>query len=58
MTKIFYTSPASWKSTVDVAVAKRLPITSDRISEIITYDWNSYVGKAPEISDRWNREMT
>jgi putative spermidine/putrescine transport system substrate-binding protein len=58
MTKIFYTSPANRKSTVDVAVAKRLPITGDRISEIITYDWNSYVGKAPEISDRWNREMT
>jgi putative spermidine/putrescine transport system substrate-binding protein len=58
MTKTFYTSPANRKSQVDVAVAQRLPITGDRMSAIRTYDWDSYVSKAPEVADRWNREMS
>jgi putative spermidine/putrescine transport system substrate-binding protein len=57
MTKVFYTSPANRKSQIDAAVAQRLPITGDRMSAIRTYDWNGYVSKAPEIADRWNREM-
>jgi putative spermidine/putrescine transport system substrate-binding protein len=58
MAKAFYTSPSNRKSSLDSALAKRLPIVGERMSEIRTYDWNSYVEKAPEIADRWNREMT
>lgn len=57
MAKTFYTSPSNRESRIDAALAKRLPITGDRMSEIRTYDWDSYVDKAVEVADRWNREM-
>ncbi|RJG40977.1 ABC transporter substrate-binding protein [Mesorhizobium sp. DCY119] len=57
MAKAFYTSPSNKESVVDEAMATRTPIFGDRMTEIKSYDWNSYVDKSAEIADRWNREM-
>ncbi|MCB1466850.1 MAG: ABC transporter substrate-binding protein [Rhizobiaceae bacterium] len=57
MAKAFYTSPCNVDSKVDAALAERTPIVGERMSEIKSFNWDSYVDKAPEIADRWNREM-
>ena len=57
MARTFYTSPCNQKSIVDPKLAQRLPITGSRMTEIKSYDWDSYVPRAAAIADRWNREM-
>ncbi len=57
MAETFYTSPSNKDSQIKGELAERLPIVGPRMSEIRSFDWNSYVGKAAEIADRWNREM-
>ncbi|PWK76777.1 extracellular solute-binding protein [Aminobacter sp. AP02] len=57
MAKAFYTSPSNSSSVVDEKMSVRTPIVGPRMAEIKSYDWNSYVDKAAEIADRWNREM-
>lgn len=57
MAKAFYTSPSNSSSVVDAAMSARTPIVGPRMAEIKSYDWDSYVDKAAEIADRWNREM-
>lgn len=58
MAKAFYTSPCNKESVVDADMQKRTPIVGERMAEIRSYDWNSYVDKAADIADRWNREMS
>ncbi|MCO5082024.1 MAG: extracellular solute-binding protein [Rhizobiaceae bacterium] len=57
MAKAFYTSPCNKASELDDEIRKRTPIVGDRMSEIRSYNWDSYVDKAADIADRWNREM-
>lgn len=57
MAKAFYTSPCNKASAVDADMQKRTPIVGERMSEIRSYNWDSYVDKAAEVADRWNREM-
>ncbi|AGT08818.1 ABC transporter substrate-binding protein [Paracoccus aminophilus] len=57
MAKTFYTSPVNTASTVDAALAKRIPITGDAMSKIIRFDWDKYVEIAADVADRWNREI-
>ena len=57
MAAAFYTSPSNSKAVMEGALAERLPITGDRMSEIRSFDWDSYVPVAADIADRWNREM-
>ena len=57
MAKAFYTSPSNKNSVVDAEMQKRTPIVGARMAEIRSYDWDSYVDKAADIADRWNREM-
>lgn len=57
MAKAFYTSPCNKESVVDAEMQKRTPIVGDRMAEIRSYNWDSYVDKAADIADRWNREM-
>jgi putative spermidine/putrescine transport system substrate-binding protein len=57
MAKAFYTSPCNKASELDDEIRKRTPIVGDRMSEIKSYNWDSYVDKAADIADRWNREM-
>ncbi|CAN7613206.1 ABC transporter substrate-binding protein [Aminobacter aminovorans] len=57
MAKAFYTSPSNSESSVDDAMKARTPIVGPRMTEIKSYDWDSYVDKAADIADRWNREM-
>ncbi len=57
MAKAFYTSPSNKAAELDDDIRKRTPIVGDRMAEIKSYDWDSYVDKAAGIADRWNREM-
>lgn len=57
MASTFYTSPSNMTASVDPEVAERLPIIGDRMSEIRSFDWDSYVPVAADIADRWNREV-
>ncbi|WP_019170093.1 extracellular solute-binding protein [Pseudaminobacter salicylatoxidans] len=57
MAAAFYTSPCNKESPIDTGMQKRTPIVGDRMAEIRSYDWDSYVDKAADIADRWNREM-
>ena len=57
MAATFYTSPSNSKAVVEGKLAERLPIIGDRMSEIRSFDWDSYVHVAADIADRWNREM-
>ena len=51
------TSPCNKASELDDEIRKRTPIVGDRMSESRSYNWDSYVDKAADIADRWNREM-
>lgn len=57
MASAFYTSPSNSLSTVEGDLAERLPIVGERMAEIRSFDWDSYVDVAADIADRWNREM-
>ncbi|RBP88590.1 putative spermidine/putrescine transport system substrate-binding protein [Rhodobacter sp. 140A] len=57
MAQAFYTSPSNKDSVLDPALAARLPINGPKMSEIIRFDWDSYVDLAPAVTDRWNREI-
>ncbi|BCH34671.1 ABC transporter substrate-binding protein [Mesorhizobium sp. L-8-10] len=57
MARAFFTSPTNSESVVDGELAKRIPIVGPRMSEIKSFNWDSYVDRSAEIADRWNREM-
>ncbi len=57
MAATFYTSPSNSRAVIEGPLAERLPIIGDRMSEIRSFDWDSYVHVAADIADRWNREM-
>lgn len=57
MAETFFTSPANATAKISEALMPRLPIQGERMSEIIRFEWDSYVEMAAEVADRWNREI-
>jgi len=57
MANVFFSSPVNKDSVVDPALSERLPIQGDRMTDIIRFEWDSYVALAAEVADRWNREI-
>ncbi len=52
-----YTSPCNGLSKLSDKLAADIPITGDKMKEIISFDWQAYMPKVAEVADRWNREM-
>ncbi len=52
-----YTSPCNTETTLPDDLAAEIPILGDKMKSIISFDWDAYLPKIPEVTDRWNKEM-
>ena len=52
-----YTSPCNTKTELPADLQAEIPILGDKMSEIISFDWEAFMPKVAEVADRWNREM-
>lgn len=53
----FYASPANKTAVISAKTSPRLPVQGDAMSKIIRFEWDSYIGIAAQVADRWNREI-
>lgn len=52
-----YTSPCNTETELPEEVRAEIPILGDAMRQIISFDWDAFTPKIPEVNDRWNREM-
>lgn len=53
----FYASPVNKDAVISAATSSRLPIQGEAMARIIRFEWDSYIGIAAQVADRWNREI-